>query len=159
MTPWPPCYNREDWQRFSTNIFATHNAVAQMCLPVNIILNKVTTLCCLVWLRQSVKQEVQSWSAAAHFSGVNTPTKQFQAARLWNWKRCTVTYHHVVFLPHTQVPKPSFPDCVARLTWVAPTDSSLRLLYLGLSTLFPHGESTDFIKMTKWTVFVYCSVK
>ena len=86
MTPWPPCYNREDWQRFSTNIFATHNAVAQMCLPVNIILNKVTTLCCLVWLRQSVKQEVQSWSAAAHFSGVNTPTKQFQAARLWNWE-------------------------------------------------------------------------
>ena len=45
---------------FSRNIFATYNAVAQMCLPVNIILNKVTTLRCLVWLRQSVKQEVQS---------------------------------------------------------------------------------------------------
>ena len=159
MTPWPPCYNREDWQRFSTNIFATHNAVAQMCLPVNIILNKVTTLPCLVWLRQSVKQEVQSWSAAAHFSGVNTPTKQFQAARLWNWEEM-----------HSGIPPCSISTTYtssqtqlswlcAELTWLAPTDSSLRLLYLGMSTLFPQGESTDFIKMSKWTVFVCCSVK
>lgn len=132
----------EYWRPFLSNVFIPHTRELK---------NAFTALGYLLGL-DNQWQSLQPWLAVAHFSGVNTPDEQFQAATGWNWEMGPHRHHHVGFLSDTREnPNP-------RHSWMCdrgsldcpPPVSSRKLIDLDL-LLHVSAESRerDLIKMTK----------